>query len=171
VSPARRLTEPGATVTLLTAPGAIEIDAVPLAPPAAAVIVALPECTAVTSPLAETVATAALELDQATAWPVITFPLASVSVAVSCCVSPVTRLDADGEMLTFCMVPALTAAVAAPVTPLDDAVIVELPECMPFTRPLDETVATPVLELAHEIAVAVTGLPAASVSETLSCCV
>ena len=75
---------------------------------------------------------------------------------------PVTRLDADGEMLTFCMVPALTAAVAAPVTPLEDALIVELPECTPFTRPVDDTVATPVLELVHVVVVAVTGFPAAS---------
>jgi hypothetical protein len=169
VPPATRLTDPGATTTLLTAPAATEIDAVPLVPPAAAVIVVLPECTAVTRPPVEIVATDVLELDHATAWPESTLPLPSVSVAVSCFVPPVVRLDDDGETEMLRTDPADTAAVALPVAPPEDAVIVELPGCTPVTTPLEETVATFVLELDHVAACAGSALPAASVSDTDSC--
>ena len=66
VPPATRLLEPGLTLTELTAPAATVIVDEPVAPPAAAVIVALPACFAVTSPLEDTAATALLELDHAT---------------------------------------------------------------------------------------------------------
>jgi hypothetical protein len=66
VPPATRLLEPGLTLTELTAPAATVIADEPVEPPAAAVIVALPACFAVTLPLEDTAATALLELDHAT---------------------------------------------------------------------------------------------------------
>ena len=66
VPPATRLLEPGLTLTALTAPAVTVSDEELDAPPAAAVIVALPACFAVTTPLEDTVATVLLELDHAT---------------------------------------------------------------------------------------------------------
>lgn len=60
---------------------------------------------------------------------------------------------------------------ALPFTPATVAVIVELPGWLPVTTPLEETVATPVLELDHDADCEASGLSAASESETLSCCV
>ena len=57
--------------------------AVPETPPDAAVIVAVPLATAVTSTAASTVATDAAGLDHATAAPAITLPLWSRTSAVS----------------------------------------------------------------------------------------
>lgn len=67
--------------------------------------------------------------------------------------------------------PAETAAVALPETPATVAVMVELPGVLPVTMPLEETVATLVLELLQEADCAESALPAASERETLSCCV
>ena len=66
----------------LTEPAVTASVAVPLAPPAAAVMVALPDCFAVTTPLALTVATVLLELDHA-ASASTTLPTASTSLTAS----------------------------------------------------------------------------------------
>ena len=77
----------GDTVTLAaTWPNVTE--AVALAEPDVAVIVADPAATEVTNPADETVATAASEDDHVTVAPVITDPAASFTVAVSVAVSP-----------------------------------------------------------------------------------
>ena len=63
-------------------------DAVPLAEPEVAVIVAVPLATAVTSPVDETLATDELEDAHVTDAPLIVTPFWSPTVSVSCCVSP-----------------------------------------------------------------------------------
>jgi hypothetical protein len=117
-----------------------------MAPPAAAVIVTLPECAAVTRPLDETVPIVVFELDHATA-PVRTFPLASVSLALSWRVPPVTRLSEAGETTMLLTAPADTTTAAVPVTPLADAEIVALPGWTAVTRPPELTVTIEALEL------------------------
>ena len=74
-----RSTESGEITTVLVA---TTIDAVAVFPSLVAVIVAVPVATPVAMPDALTVATFASLLDQVTARPVSTFPLASLSVAV-----------------------------------------------------------------------------------------
>lgn len=75
---ARSVTLPGLVVASETA-----IVAVPVTPSLFAVIVTVPAARPVTSPLSETLATAALELDHPTARPVSGVPLASFGVAVN----------------------------------------------------------------------------------------
>src|SRR5580704_3387458 len=79
----------GATATVATGSCAIVTVAVPLVPPLVAVIVTVPLSFAPvgeTRPVFETVAIAVLLDDHVTVRPVSVAPLASVSVAVSCCV-------------------------------------------------------------------------------------
>ena len=71
VSPSRTVAVSGATVTALTSCATVTV-ALPEAGPAVAVIVAVPLATAVTSPDAPTVATAATLLAQVTVVPAIT---------------------------------------------------------------------------------------------------
>ena len=73
----------GLTVTDCTGGGVTVTADVPLAAPLFAVIVAVPAATAVTTPACETVAILPSLVLQATGRFVNTFPLASVSVAVS----------------------------------------------------------------------------------------
>ena len=67
------------------------IAAVPLAVPEVAWIVAEPVPTAVTTPLAETVATAVLLLVQVIGAPAMTFPPASRAVAPNVTVCPIVE--------------------------------------------------------------------------------
>ena len=53
----------------------------------------VPDATAVTNPLASTVATAGVPLDHVIARPVSTFPFASRNVAVACVVCPAVIVD------------------------------------------------------------------------------
>jgi len=78
-----RVSDSGLTVTLMTGTVTVIAD-VPLLPSLVAVIVVLPPLTAVTNPLASTVATEGVLELHVTARPVRTLLLASVSVAVSC---------------------------------------------------------------------------------------
>ena len=86
VDPATTDAVGGATVTVVTTGGGggaavtVMLD-VPDFPAAVAVIVTGPAAAPVTTPLAFTVATAASLVDQFTVGPVMTFPLASFSVA------------------------------------------------------------------------------------------
>ena len=147
-------TEPlaGETATLFTAPTDTENSDVPDFPLVDAVIVALPVCAAVASPLASTSTTELLELVQVMGCPVIGEPPASVTVAASCCVFPATRLTEPGATVTLLTAPAETEIDAVPLAPPAAAVIVELPERTAVTRPLVDTVATDVLELDHATA-------------------
>src|SRR6266516_483834 len=78
----------GLTVTAATGTLVTVIVAVPLCPAEVAVIVAAPAATAVTSPLALTVAMAVLPLNQVIVRPGSELPFASCGVAVSCNVWP-----------------------------------------------------------------------------------
>src|SRR2546426_881420 len=88
VAPTGRLSLAGATVTEATGTGVTVIAAVPLWSSLVAVIVAEPVATAVTTPLALTVATAGALLAHATGRPVSVSPRASLRVAVSCGLAP-----------------------------------------------------------------------------------
>ena len=112
----------------------------PLFPPLVAVIVALPAETAVTTPADETVATAELVVDQVIGAPGMTFPLASVAVAVSVVVPPTLRFTADGLTETFATLER-TVTVAVPLLPSLVAVIVTVPLATPVTSPDPLTVA------------------------------
>src|SRR5947209_2194288 len=86
VWPTWTLAVAGFTATEATGGGFTVIAAVPLLPSLEAVIVAEPAATAVTRPLALTVATAVLPLVHVTARPLNGLPLASFGVAASCSV-------------------------------------------------------------------------------------
>src|ERR1035437_476688 len=79
----------GETVTLATGGGDTVMVEVPVFVSLVAVIVAVPGATAVTSPLALTVALVASDVAHVTARPESVLPLASSVVAVSCCVAPI----------------------------------------------------------------------------------
>ncbi len=74
--------------------------ALPSVPSLAAVIVAAPGATPVTSPAFETVATVMSLLSHVTGGPVRGLPAESFSVAVSCIVSPTARSPAAGDTST-----------------------------------------------------------------------
>ncbi|HET9637320.1 MAG TPA: hypothetical protein VFP26_15435 [Gemmatimonadaceae bacterium] len=95
----------GATVTVVTAGvgggAAVTVTvAVPDTPEHVAVIVVVPAATPLTTPAPLTVAIELLLDDQVTVWPVITFPLASFTVATSVVVEPAPTDGVDGETLT-----------------------------------------------------------------------
>jgi hypothetical protein len=79
------------------------------------VIVELPVETAVTTPVAETVATGGALEAHAMTRPASTFPLASFVTAASVVVAPVTRLLDDGETVTPATGTAFTVAVTVAV--------------------------------------------------------
>src|SRR6266702_3080567 len=83
VAPTRIVAELGATVTEATGTGATVTAAVPLFPPAVAVMVAEPAVLPVTSPLALTVATAVTLLAHITDVPISGLPAESFGVGVS----------------------------------------------------------------------------------------
>lgn len=141
----------GAITTLATGAGgaaAIVSAAVPLRVSLVAVMVDVPAATPVTSPAALTVATPVLLDDQATLRPVRTFPLASRSVAVSCCPWPTVTVAVDGAIETLATGAggiAVVVRLELPLFPSLVAVIVEVPAAMPVTRPDPFTVAALVL--------------------------
>jgi hypothetical protein len=72
----------------------------PLTPAEVAVMTALPTATAVTTPVALTVAFAGRELDQVTSVSTAAVPSFSVPVAVSACVWPMVMVAASGVTST-----------------------------------------------------------------------
>jgi hypothetical protein len=154
VAPILTVTVVGATVTD-AAVGALTVTVeVPLADPDVAVMTAVPEDTADTTPVPETVATAVFPLLHVTAAPDITFPAASRTVAVSGDVPPILIVTVVGATVTEAVVGALTVTVAEPGTPSIVAVIETTPAATPVTTPAFETEAILVALLVH-----VTGLP------------
>jgi len=116
--------------------------AVPDRPSLVAVIVALPTATAVTRPLADTVAFVRSELLHVTVRPVSVAPPASRVAAVNCCVLP-TVIDAvEGDTVTLATGTAVTVRVACPVLPPAVAVMVVCPVATAVIDPLAETFAT-----------------------------
>src|SRR5216117_415217 len=116
----------GLTVTDATGTGtaATAIAAVPPRPSLVAVIVALPTATAVTSPLALTLATAGALLAHVTTRPDSGLPLASFGVAVSWTVCPTMMLAVAGLTVTEATGTTVTVTAAVPLCPSLVAVIV-----------------------------------------------
>src|SRR5712691_5283823 len=152
--------------------GAVTVSAaVPLWPSLVAVMVADPTATPLTTPLLETVATAALSLAHVTVRPVSVLPFASFSVAVSTTVRPTATLAVAGLTVTVATGTCTTVIAAPPLCPSLVAVIVAEPATFPVTSPLELTVATAVLELAHVTTRPDNGLPLASFGVAVSCTV
>ena len=134
-----------------------------------------PAPTAVTLPVAVTVATAVLELVQMMVRPVSTLPLASFVTAVACVVCPVVRLDAPSETATVATgaggggAVVETVRTACPVTPSLVATIFVVPTASTETAPFEPTVATVVLVLLQLIVRPVSTLPMASCSTAVAC--
>src|SRR5207249_1860568 len=111
------LAEAGVTSTAATGMTATVIAAVPLFPSLVAVIVADPAPTAVTSPLAETVAAAGALLAQVTARPARGLPLASFGVAVIWTVCPSSTVAEAGFTDTDATGTNVTVIAAVPFWP------------------------------------------------------
>ena len=143
----------GLTVTVVTTGGgdATVMLELPDFPAHVAVIVAEPAATPVTMPVELTVAAAALLVDQVTVCPVITFPCASLTVAVRVAVAPTFIVAVGGVTVTVVTTGAgdVTVTLAVPVFPAHVAVIVAEPAAIPVTKPLELTVATFALLVVH----------------------
>jgi hypothetical protein len=100
-----------------------------------AAMVAIPEETAVTSPVAETVATPGSPLLQETSRPVSTLFLASRVSATSWTVEPCTRLIDGGLIVIEATGAGVTEIVALPVFPSLVAAMIEVPTEMAVTSP------------------------------------
>src|SRR6266853_1347448 len=103
----------GLTVTEATDRFATLAFLFPFFPPLVAVIVAVPAVTPVTRPVGDTVAIVVSLVSHVTVRPVSTFPLASLTTAVSCCVEPSARFTESGLTMTVStgMLDAVTTAV------------------------------------------------------------
>src|SRR6059036_951290 len=135
------LADAGVTATEATGTWVTVTADVPLCPSLVAVIVAEPAALPVTSPLALTVATAALLVAQLTARPDSGLPLASFAVAVSRTVSPACSAAEAGLTLTDATGTVLTVTAEVPFWPSLVAVIAVEPAAAPVTSPLPFTVA------------------------------
>src|SRR5215469_12888374 len=116
--------------------------ALPLWPSLVAVIVAVPAATAVTSPVAETVATDDAFVLHVTVRPVSVLPFASVNVVVSVVVPPTVSVALPGLTATVATGARVTVTVAEPDAAPLVAVIVAVPGATPVTTPDAETLAT-----------------------------
>ena len=146
--PACRVRVAGVTAMELRVAAVTVTEAVPEMVPEVAVMVAVPAPTAVTRPLASTVATAVLELLQ-TAVELRSWTLKSLKkpVAVICWVVLTPRVRGVGSTVMELSVAVVTVRSVEPLTPAVVAVIVAVPTATPVARPAGETVATAVLEL------------------------
>src|SRR3954468_2727476 len=123
---------------------------------------AVPAATPRTSPALVTVATAALDVLQATVAPLITCPCASRGVAASCTVA-LTSIDAaGGATATVTASGRSTVTVDVPALPSLVAVMVTLPVVTGVTTPALDTVASALLDDVQLIARPVSVLPCAS---------
>ena len=136
-------------------------------------MVAVPSATAVTRPDDDTVATDEFDVVHVTDAPLIVAPFWSLTVAVSCCVSPTDeneRLVGDNVIeVAVCVIDTVTLAVA--LTEPDVAVIVAVPSATAVTRPLEDTVATDALDELHDTLAPLIVAPFWSLTLADSCCV
>jgi hypothetical protein len=140
----------------------------PVFPPLDASIVVLPTPTAVTTPLASTLATAGFLDDQVTLGLDTVLPVASVTVALSVPVCPCASDSVGGFTDTDWIGAAVTVIADVPVAVPLVAEMVAVPTATPVTTPLCETVATReslVLQLTGRF---VTTMPFASVTVAVS---
>ena len=123
--------------------------AVPLVPPAVAVMVTVPSFFALTRPSPLTLAIAGSLEDQLNVRPLTGLPAASKPCAVSGTMSPIFIDDVAGVTRMLASGPVVTVTVEVPLFPPVDAVIVAVPTRAPVTTPLPETVAVAVLLDVH----------------------
>jgi len=107
----------GLTVTDATGRLATLAFLFPFFPSLVAVIVADPRATPLTRPLGDTVAIELLLVSHVIVRPVSTFPLASLTTAVSCCVDPGDRFTESGLTMTVSTGTLEVVTVAVPVRP------------------------------------------------------
>jgi hypothetical protein len=176
VIPRTRFAVPGVTVTVATGASDTVSEEVPLCPSLVAVIVVLPAATAVTKPLASTVAAAVLLETHVTTLPVSTLSFASFVTAVNCWVGviPRTRLAVAGLTVTVATGTGLTVIVGVGLELTDSlvAVIVAVPRPTAVTvagDPLALTVNTALLLETQVIVRPVRRLPFASLVVAVSC--
>ena len=133
-----------------------------MVPRAEAVINASPMETAVTTPVAETLATAAFEDCHVTASPVIAAPLPSMGVAVNARLRP-TAKPAIAGVSVMEATGGMTMMVADPTLPSLVAMIVAVPAAIPVMMPVsEEMVAMVGLEVLQVTCRPVSRFPAAS---------
>jgi hypothetical protein len=143
VVPVMRMTAlGGATATVLTGTSDTVMVLVPLFVSLVAVIVAVPGATAVTTPAADTVATAVLLEPHVTTRSVTTLPAVSVTVAVRVKFCVTSKPLVGGATVTLPTGIFVTVIVEVPLLPSLVAVIVAVPAATPVTRPVAFTVAT-----------------------------
>jgi hypothetical protein len=117
--------------------------------PNVAVTVVVPSATAVTSPVAETVATDAADVVHETVTLDITVPPESLTVAVSVAVSArEAKLTLVGETVIE-EAPCVTVTEVVAVSELAVAVIVAVPSETEVTSPAEDTVATEAADVPH----------------------
>jgi hypothetical protein len=170
VCPVTTPADAGLTLTDATGTSVTVTVEAPLFPSLVAVIVTDPAAPPVARPLPDTVAAAVLLLLHVTTRPVSVLPFASFGVAVSCTVSPTTRLADAGLTLTDAT-GTVTVTAEVPLCPSLVAVIVADPAATPVTSPLPLTVAAVVLLLPHVTTRPVSVLPFASLGVAASCTV
>lgn len=177
VAPATSEFAPSVTLTVATGAGggAVTVSATdPVLPSLVAMMFAVPTPTAVTAPLAVTVATFVLEVDQVTVRPFNTTPSASRVIAVACVVPPVCSDVAPSAAVTVATGAgggAFTVTDAVPLRPSLVAVIVAVPGDAPVTTPLADTVATDAFDDVNSTTRPVSVLPAASRTSATACVV
>lgn len=133
----------GVTAIDVTVAAVIVTVSVPLTPPLAAMIVAVPALTPVTRPEALTVATAVFDEDHITCEPTSLVALSEkVPVAFNCWVVPAAKDGFVGVTAIDSSVAAVTASVAEPLTLSIFAVMVVLPTVRLVAFPEASTVAT-----------------------------
>lgn len=142
VAPIWRLALVGEIVTVATGINDTVIEAVADFPSLIAVIVAAPADTAVTAPLAVTVATPGVFDDHAIARLLSTLPLASVRTAAMVVAPPTTILAVVGVRVIVATGASDTPTADVALCPSLVAVIVVLPGPTAVTTPVEDTVAT-----------------------------
>jgi hypothetical protein len=166
-------TEPNAsdTLTVATGIGVTVTVAVAILPSLRATIVATPGETADTSPVEETVATLGAFVFQSIVRPLSTLWWTSSSVAVSCCVAPLTTVIVGGLKVMVATGASVTVIVALPLFPSLVAVMLAVPTETAVTAPSAEIVAMAVLPELHVTARPVSVAPFASSVVAVACAV
>lgn len=163
------LTETEATGTGDGAATLSELD--PVFPSLVAEIVAVPLASALTSPVAEIVATFEFELDQLIVRPTITVPVESSSVALACAVWPIATADGFTDTVTVAIGVGgggVTAIVACPLIPSLSALTTAVPGATAETIPESLTLAMDALDENQLIRRPVSGVPFASFTTALA---
>jgi hypothetical protein len=160
------------TLTEATGIGVTVSVALPVWPPLAAMMWAVPTASAVTVPLLDTVATAVLSEVHVTVRPVNTLLAASRSIALAWAFCPTFMVPGESATLTLATGTWDTVIEEVPAWPSLVAVIVVVPivAAAAVTRPLVDTVATAGL-LDDQLTGRVSTLLCASSNSTVSCSV